>query len=490
MKRLGLLRLGCLAAFGLNVVPGDLVADDSSRTYDKLGILMDVSPEMGFLVPQVRKEVRLLNEALIAAKHDPVAYREVTGFAVAPRGSLRIPASRNAVHSLEALIKDDGVDGILWITSLRGEETGYEKAEMDKIFSGAKADSEGEEEKDVEIKTPQLILHQIWQDQARSGFRDVGKEDDLDHLLDEGLMREWIEVIKNSEGYLMRSWWMPDFESASIFAFPWRVTHGNLLRKLNIGEAAQQYQDTWTSRLRMRYGLEFAHLREIWPRTVIGRAWCEETTIVPRLKSDAVPLRWEGVYEKLRARDSIEEDLAMIKADRLGVLFGLGYVKRDLSAAKTGLKRRVNAKQRYMEELMQIGNEVKDHMEANKKIDDRVYALEYLEVNSGKQAKNTDEFYARRMAKMIRNEGVDAIYFFTNGYTGSGYYGEFRVNEELITHAIREAGVRLYVRVPFEFGVVPLKLQKLAIASGGGVFFGKSSDPDFDISRPKGAWPE
>ena len=110
--------------------------------------------------------------------------------------------------------------------------------------------------------------------------------------------------------------------------------------------------------------------------------------------------------------------------------------------------------------------------------------------DKGKQSEATDEYYARRMAKMIREEGVDAIYFFTNGYTGSGIYGEFRINEELIARAIREAGVRLYVRVPFEFGVAPMKLQKLAIASGGAVFFGKSSDPDFDMARPKGEWPE
>lgn len=480
----------CFAALILiSALTGVAVAEEPERDYEKLGILMEVSPEMGFLVPQVRKEVRLLNEALVALKREPVVYREVLGFAVAQKGSLRVPASRNAVHSLEALIKDEGVDGVLWITSMRGEESGYEKVEMEKIFSKAVADSVDEKKEKGEIKTPQLILHQIWQDQAQSGFRDVGKEDDSDHMLDEGLMSEWVDVIKNSEGYFMRSWWMPEFEMASIFAFPWRVTHGVLLRKLNIGEAAQQYHDTWTSRLRMRYGLEFSHPKEIWPRTVTGRAWCEETTLVPFLKADTDAQESEEVYEELRARNSIEEDLAMIKADKLGVLFGFGYVKRDLSEAKTGLKRRLNSKQRYMADLIQIGNEAKTYVEANSDRGDRVYALEYLEVTGGKQAEATDEFYARRMAKMIRDEGVDAIYFLTNGYTGSGNYGEFIVNEELIARAIREAGVRLYVRVPFEFGVAPLKLQKLAIASGGGVFVGKSSDPDFDMAKPKGKWP-
>ncbi len=481
----------CFTLMVLSTVAGLTHAEEEpARTYEKLGILMEVSPEMGFLVPQVRKEVRLLNEALIAAKREPVVYHEVKGFAVAPKGSLRIPASRNAVHSLESLIQEGGADGVLWITSLRGEESGYEKSEMGKIFSTGLADSDDERKEKSDAKIPQLILHQIWQGQAQSGFRDVGKEDFSDHLLDEGLMREWVSVIKNSQGYLMRSWWMPDFEAASVFAFPWRVTHRVLLRKLNVGEAAQQYHDTWTSRLRMRYGLEFSRPREVWPRAVTGRAWCEETSLVPRLKSDDEKQRWEKVYKELRARDSIEEDLAMIKADKLGVLFGFGYVKRDLSAAKTGIKRRMNSKQRYMVDLMQIGSEAKTHVEANRARDDRVYAVDYFEVTIGKQAEATDEFYARRMAKMIREEGVDAIYFFTNGYTGSGNYGEFRVNEDLIARAIREAGVRLYVRVPFELGVVPLKLQKLAIASGGGVFFGKSSDPDFDMARPKGEWPE
>lgn len=282
---------------------------------------------------------------------------------------------------------------------------------------------------------------------------------------------------------------MPDFETAAVFAFPSRVTHGALLRKLDVRETAGQYHSTWTGRLRMRYGLEFSHPRETWALTVEGRRWCKETTIVPWLVSDVEPARWEKVYEQLTDRDTIDDDLAMIEADKLGVLFGFGYVKRDLSLAKTGGSRRENPRQRYTIELMRIGNEAKDHMEANRNRDDRVYDMNYLEVNDGKQTESVDEFYARRMAKMIREKNVDAIYFFTNGYTGSGYYGEFRVNEDLIEKAIREEGVRLYLRVPFEFGVVPMKLHRLAIASGGGVFFGKSGDPDFTMDHPEAEWP-
>ncbi|MFK5922041.1 MAG: hypothetical protein QM496_07665 [Verrucomicrobiota bacterium] len=476
---------------GMSMALASAKEETPTRSYEKLGILMDVSPQMGFLVPQVRKEIRLLNQRLVEAGRDPLVYREIEGFKIDAKRSLRTPASRNAVYALEGLIKEDQVAGILWITSLRGEETGFEKDEMRKIFPDEKEENgvEGEGK-----RVTQLLLRQTWQGHAQSGFRDVGREDVLDQILDEGLMREWVQTIKNSQGYLWRSWWLPDVESASIFAFPSSVRHGGLLRKLDVRETAAQYHDTWTSRLRMRYGLEFARRRERWARAMVGKSWCAYTTLLPRLKEQSDPPRWQQVYDQLRARDSIEQDLAMIQADKLGVMFSFAYVKRDLSAAKTGSGRRAKAgafysNELYASELMRIGSEAKAHAEKYKQQSDRIYALDYYEVSRGKQAVATDEVYARRMAKMIREEGVDAIYFFTNGYAGSGEYGEFGVNEPLIAQAIREAGVRLYVRVPFEFGVVPMKLHQLAVASGGGVFFGKSSDPDFDMTRPKGLWP-
>ncbi|MCB1093734.1 MAG: hypothetical protein KDL87_19495, partial [Verrucomicrobiae bacterium] len=100
----------------------------------------------------------------------------------------------------------------------------------------------------------------------------------------------------------------------------------------------------------------------------------------------------------------------------------------------------------------------------------------------------TDAF-ARRIARLVREDGVDAVYFFTNGYTGGGDYGTFRVNESLIAAAIRESGTRLYVRVPFELGVPPMALQRLALASGGGVFLGRADDPDWEIKPPTPNWP-
>ena len=41
----------------------------------RLAILLDTSVEMGFLVPQVRKEARFLNEQLVAAGRPPVLLR-------------------------------------------------------------------------------------------------------------------------------------------------------------------------------------------------------------------------------------------------------------------------------------------------------------------------------------------------------------------------------------------------------------------------------
>ncbi len=484
----------CVTLVAVGLLAGAVDAQEPVRDYEKLGILMDVSAEMGFLVPQVRKEIRLLNGELFAASREPLAYREIDGCAIDKKGSLGTPASRNAVYALEALIEEDEVDGILWITSLRGEETGFEKDELTKLFPAASGGT-GKGGEAGGGKPTQLIVHQIWQDQVQSGYRGIGAEDHLDQLLAKGLGREWVEVIGNSGGYLMRSWWMPDFEAARYFAFPFRITHSALLRKLDVRELTQQYHATWTSRLRMRYGLEFSRPWESWPITVEGRRWCGETTLVPFLKAAASPGKddpphWQIVYRQMCGRDSIEQDVAMIKADKLGVLFGFGYLERDLASLKNAGNRRLNARQHYMASLVRIGNEAKAYAESQQGKNDLVCEMEYLALRRGRQEAAASELYARRMAGMVREKGVDAIYFFTNGFTGSGNYGEFGIDEELMAKAIREAGVRLYVRVPFEFGVAPMKLQKLAIASGGGVFFGPSDDPDFDMARPEGEWPD
>jgi len=90
----------------------------------------------------------------------------------------------------------------------------------------------------------------------------------------------------------------------------------------------------------------------------------------------------------------------------------------------------------------------------------------------------------------VREEKCDAIYLFTNGYLGEGDYGTWKLDWNLLALAIREAGTRLYVRVPFEFGPTPLALARLAMASGGGVFRGRADDPDWEMELPKPSWPE
>ena len=45
----------------------------------RLAILLDTAAEMGFLVPQVRKEARILNEQLVAAGRPPLPLREMEG---------------------------------------------------------------------------------------------------------------------------------------------------------------------------------------------------------------------------------------------------------------------------------------------------------------------------------------------------------------------------------------------------------------------------
>jgi hypothetical protein len=89
---------------------------------------------------------------------------------------------------------------------------------------------------------------------------------------------------------------------------------------------------------------------------------------------------------------------------------------------------------------------------------------------------------------MVREANLDAVYLFTNGYLGGGAYGSFTIDLEWIERAIREAGIRLYVRMPFETGPAPVALQRLALASGGRVFLGKEGDPDWEMEALNPKW--
>jgi hypothetical protein len=62
------------------------------------------------------------------------------------------------------------------------------------------------------------------------------------------------------------------------------------------------------------------------------------------------------------------------------------------------------------------------------------------------------------------------------------------MNLEQIESAVRSAGIRLYVRMPFETGPAPVTLQQLALASGGKTFQGSQEDPDWELKPLKPKW--
>ncbi len=90
----------------------------------------------------------------------------------------------------------------------------------------------------------------------------------------------------------------------------------------------------------------------------------------------------------------------------------------------------------------------------------RLYATERIELASKGASPTIPDPVLRTVRADGRAEKCDAIYLFTNGYLGGGDYGTWKLDLDLLTVAIRESGTRLFVRVPFEFGPVPLELQR------------------------------
>jgi hypothetical protein len=149
-----------------------------------------------------------------------------------------------------------------------------------------------------------------------------------------------------------------------------------------------------------------------------------------------------------------------------------------------------NGRDAYLADIARIGAECAAHLSDHGRTPGRLYATERIELPSRGASPGSPDPLLRTIARMARVEKCDAIYLFTNAYLGGGDYGTWTLDADLLTLAIREAGTRLFVRVPFEFGPVPLGLQSLAMASGGGVFQGMASDPDWEMETPSPAWPE
>lgn len=450
----------------------------------RLGILLDTSPEMGAIVPQVRKEVRLLNEKLKAIGRAPVVLHEFSGAALAPEGSFSVPGTKNVWYAIKELFNEKQVDGIYWITALKGMQSGRAMFELGELL-----ESRLEEKPDC---IP-LTIRNIWQEQVQEGVEWIleppGQE--IDPLGDTKFPSEWFDVLSVGQGYLIRSWMVAPHEFVAQFGYPPRIVSPYVLRVMNIEQRSVSMDTRWATTLDRQYGLRFVREDEVWADSLTGRGWFEKSTLTPFFDEETLATRNEVVFADLCRRESIEQDLQRVDGNRVGILFGFGFLEKDLERFKSMPEnKRRDSRMRYISDMSQLVNEARQHMAAYEPKGDRIYQMEFVELQ-GLSAKLTEEDrYAFAMARLVREEEVDAIYLFTNGYTGGREYGRFRVNVPLMAAAIREAGVKLYVRVPYETGVVPMDLQQLAIASGGGVFQGAEGDEDWAIEMPKAKWPE
>ncbi|MCB1232058.1 MAG: hypothetical protein KDN19_17450 [Verrucomicrobiae bacterium] len=457
--------------------------ESSPTTPDRLGVLLDVSPEMGFLIPQTRKELRKLNQSLQSRDRPSVPLREFAGAGLDREGSLSVPARKNALYQLRDFYQSESLDGVYWITALGGLQSGDGFFQLEEMLKAPGTGNSGKH---------QLILRHLWQAQVLAGesWATQPPGPDADPLDERNLPDDWFKLVKAGDGFLIRSWQLPPRDFRDWFGWPHQISHRTLLKKLGI-EGRQAVLDTsWRNRLASRYQLEFSPLEESWPTTFLGRRWLDDSVLIPFIDDDSRKARNEAVFGAMAARDSIAEDLDRIPAKKLGVLFGFGFQARDLERFRSRGNRPIRDwRTQYLADLTRIVGETRSQIEADAERAERVYLSEFVEL-PGRSTRDAEPTrYAEAIARLVREQGVDAVYFFTNGYTGGGDYGSFEVDAPLIATAIREAGVNLYVRVPFEFGVAPIPLQQLALASGGTVFQGKAGDPDWRIQPPSPKWP-
>ena len=450
----------------------------SSVAQEKLGLLLDVSPEMGFLVPQVRKEVRLLNESLAAAGREPVPLREFAGASLDQEGSLSVPARINALYQLRDFYESENLHGIYWITSLQGQQSGAGFFQLQEM---------------LKAENRRLVIRNAWQEQVLAGRLWAASPPDpyADPLHEKHLGDDWFEVAEAGNGTIIRSWMLPPVEFRPRFGAPLWLTDRTMLRLLGASDRRIGMDVSWRTDLHQAFGLHFSPTEEIWPERVIGRQWLEKTALVPFLEDESRESRNQALFEELAARDSIAADLDRIPAKKLGVLFAFGFRQRDIEGFRAHTNRPIRDwKTQYFTDLTRIVTETREQARADADRADRVHLEELLSLKGRGSHDARPEAFAARIAELVRVHQVDALYLFTNGYTGDGEFGEFKIAEPVIARILREAGVNLYVRVPFEFGIPPLSLQQLALASGGAVFQGSADDPDWKMATPAAEWPE
>jgi len=461
---------------------GGAALTQGQEVESKLGVLLDTSAEMGFLVPQVRKEVRVLNARLEGQGRELVSLAEIEGASIGREASLSVPGSRNALYPIKKLFEVSKVDTVYWITSLKGLQSG----------AGFNALEELLDETPEGRPARKLVIRNIWQEQVQAGdqwMRNAPppETDRLDPAVRPG---EWYRLIGENRGIMIRSWQIPLDGHRKEFGFPWRIRHSAWLRKAGY-TAPVEFDFSWARSLQQRHRLHFLGSREEWPSRITGRSWIFDHSLVPYPAESEEEWNAE-VFGEMRKRDSIDSDLARIEGETIGVLSVFGYLQPDLDRFRLGEERaRKTASFLYMKDLSELVKEVRESEQAwtkSGKEKDRVYLTEFLDRNRNGHSADALDPIALRIAQMAKGKSVDAVYLFTNGYLGGGPYGTFSMNLEQIESAVRSAGIRLYVRMPFETSPAPVTLQQLALASGGKTFLGSQGDPDWELKPLKPKW--
>lgn len=461
-------------------------ADPSRGGVAKVGILLDISAEMGFVVPRVRKELRLINRELQSLGRESMPIRELKGASLDREVTLSIPARLNALHSIRALYEEDEVDTVYWITALKGRQS------VGGLFA-----VENEIKKMEEGRPPRkLVIRNVWQDQLQRSAMILrrGSELEDDPLSLKERPESWYRLVGEDRGVILRSWQAPPRAFREQFGFPWRVRNGVWMRLAQFEGNSAEFDTGWAQELFSRHQLRFARLNEDWLYYFEPHDWITRTTLLPFPDEKTAPERGERLFNEMFQRDPIEKDLAAIEAEKLGVLFAFGYVRTDLNRFSRE-ENRAHPFGRFIADTIALVRETREHQEnliesaGGQEKGTRLYATEMIEVENQVKRPPGPDRVAKRIADFVRKDEVDAIYLFSNGYSGGSRYGICTIDQELLALAIREAGVKLYVRIPFETASAPISLERLALASGGAVFRGRANDPDWKRELPSPRWP-
>ncbi|MEM9016993.1 MAG: hypothetical protein AAGC68_08260, partial [Verrucomicrobiota bacterium] len=327
---------------------GSACVTSGQESVAKLGILLDTSAPMGFLVPQARKEVEILNKKLAEIGRPPIVMRELEGASIGKEASLSVPGSKNALYPIKDLFEKSEVDTVYWITSLEGLQSGSGIATIERILNET---PEGKPKR-------QLVIRHIWQEQVEAGDTWLRNPPPPEHdrLDPKSRPGEWYRMIEGGRGLMIRSWHSPPAEFREQFGFPWRSRHSGFLRSAGYS-APVEFDFSWANGLRQRHGLHFMGPKEEWPIRITGRSWIFGNSLIPFLEDGQE--EWnEAVLAAMSKRDSIEEDLSQIEARKLGVLFAFGYLQSDLARFQLGEERaRRHSSYLYMKDVSRFVQE-------------------------------------------------------------------------------------------------------------------------------------